>query len=45
MPYVVVQYKGKIMRTSSAEGSNPTWNEQIVISARFGCYATSNTTI
>lgn len=34
MPFVVVQYKGKTMRTSTAEGSNPTWNEQIVISTR-----------
>lgn len=34
MPFVVVQYKGKTMRTSTAEGSNPTWNEQIVISSR-----------
>ncbi|KAG4068603.1 hypothetical protein HA402_004944 [Bradysia odoriphaga] len=32
LPYVVVQYKGKTMRTTTAEGSNPTWNEQIVIS-------------
>lgn len=35
MPYVVVQFKEKTMRTSTAEGSNPTWNEQLVISARF----------
>lgn len=34
MPFVAVQYKGKTLRTSTAEGSNPTWNEQIVISAR-----------
>ncbi|KAJ6629951.1 Coiled-coil and C2 domain-containing protein 2A [Pseudolycoriella hygida] len=31
-PFVVVQYKGKTMRTSTAEGSNPTWNEQMVLS-------------
>uniref|UniRef100_A0A1B0CS86 C2 domain-containing protein n=1 Tax=Lutzomyia longipalpis TaxID=7200 RepID=A0A1B0CS86_LUTLO len=30
-PYVVVSFKDKTARTSTAEGSNPTWNEQLQI--------------
>ncbi|XP_058980735.1 coiled-coil and C2 domain-containing protein 2A [Musca domestica] len=30
-PFVTVNYKDKFSRTMTAEGSNPTWNEQLVI--------------
>lgn len=31
-PYAVVSVRDKSIRTSTAEGSNPTWNEQLVLS-------------
>lgn len=31
-PYVSVAYRDKVVRTSTAEGSNPTWNEQLSLS-------------
>ncbi|XP_061391395.1 coiled-coil and C2 domain-containing protein 2A-like, partial [Musca vetustissima] len=30
-PFVAVNYKDKFGRTMTAEGSNPTWNEQLVV--------------
>ncbi|XP_059610897.1 coiled-coil and C2 domain-containing protein 2A [Phlebotomus argentipes] len=34
-PYVVILFKDKTARTSTAEGSNPTWNEQLQIPINF----------
>ncbi|GAB0087582.1 Coiled-coil and C2 domain-containing protein 2A [Sergentomyia squamirostris] len=34
-PYVVVLFKDKTARTATAEGSNPTWNEQLQIPINF----------
>ncbi|XP_055386260.1 coiled-coil and C2 domain-containing protein 2A [Condylostylus longicornis] len=30
-PYVSISYKDKMVRTMTAEGSNPTWNEQLIL--------------
>lgn len=30
-PYITVSIKDKIFRTSTADGTNPTWNEQLTI--------------
>lgn len=30
-PFVTVTFRDKILRTSTVDSSNPTWNEQIVI--------------
>lgn len=30
-PYVTVTFRDKMLRTSTVDSSNPTWNEQIVI--------------
>lgn len=30
-PFVTVTFRDKMLRTSTVDGSNPTWNEQIVL--------------
>lgn len=31
-PYITISIKDKVLRTSTADGTNPTWNEQLAIS-------------
>lgn len=33
-PFISVSFKDKHARTSTVEGTSPTWNEQIVISVQ-----------
>lgn len=33
-PFIAVSYKDKFCRTMTAEGSNPTWNEQLILQLR-----------
>ena len=33
-PFIAVSYKDQFRRTMTAEGSNPTWNEQLILQVR-----------
>lgn len=33
-PFVALSYREQVSRTATAEGSNPTWNEQLILQLR-----------